>query len=416
VKLVGQRIQRIDGLSKVLGKTKYADDYLADDFMHAGVLRSHYPHAQLISINTEEAKSVPGVICVLTAQDIPGRNSFGVLVKDQPILAFDKVRYMGDAIAVVAGETKAIVDEALKKIHVEYKELPCITNPIEALEEGAPEIHAGGNLLVHHKVRKGDIEKGFREADVIHEEKYKTSRKAHCPLETEAGFSKISDDGLLTVWASTQTPHYDREEIAACLDIPQSRVRVIQTVTGGGFGSKIDISVQCILALVTWKTKRPAKMTYSLKEHFTVTHKRHPAILEYKVGAKKDGKITAAKISAYYDTGAYASYGPSGGGRASHHAMSVYEVPNLWSDIYVVYTNNTTSGAMRGFAIPQVTFACESHMEALARKLGINPVQFRLKNVLRYGSQTATGQILSTSVGIEKTIISASKAAHWSYE
>jgi CO/xanthine dehydrogenase Mo-binding subunit len=344
------------------------------------------------------------VVRIFTEKDIPGKKRVGTIIKDQPILAEDKVRYKGDPIALVAAETEDEAEETLGHIKIHYEELEPILTPERALEGGAPKIHETGNLLSRQLIIKGDVEKGFRQADIIVERTYTTPWVEHACLEPHSGIAYTDDQGRVTLCVSTQNPFYDQKEVADTLGLEPDRVRVIQAPTGGGFGSKLDVSVQCYLGLAAFHLKRPVKLVFTQEEAFETTSKRHPMKIQYKIGVTKGGKLTAVQVRILGDTGAYASYGSVVTTRAVIHAVGPYEVPNVSAEGLMVYTNNIWSGAMRGFGAPQVAFAHESQMDILAEELGMDPIDFRLKNVLKKGASTGTGQILDNSVGIGKTL------------
>ncbi|SDD48850.1 xanthine dehydrogenase family protein molybdopterin-binding subunit [Sporomusa acidovorans] len=406
---VGASVIRKDALYKVTGKAIFAADIKRPGMLHAKVLRSKVPHAMVEAIDTRQAAAYPGVVKVLTANDIPGTNNNGIIVKDEPVLVKDKICRIGDAIALVAAESEKAAAEAVNLIEVKLKELPPVFDPLEAMQPGAPLVHAS-NILCLQKIRKGDIEAGFAAADIIVENVYRTQQVAHSFIEPEAGVAEYNGTDI-TLWVSTQNAHYDRGEVARTMNMDASRVRIIQTVTGGGFGGKLDISVQCYIALLAYYTGRPVKLVYDREESMICSSKRHPYYMEYKTGATKNGKLTALKAKIVGDTGAYASYGPGVLTRAAVHATGPYEVPNVWVDAYGVYTNNPMAGAMRGFGVPQVAFAHESQMNLLAEKLGITPLEIRLRNALVRGSLTATGQLMQDSVGIIETLKQAVKQA-----
>ena len=276
--------------------------------------------------------------------------------------------------------------------------------PERALEPDAPKVHGTGNLLFHRLIVKGDVEKGFQEADVVVEQTYTTSWVEHACLEPDAGIAYVDGEGRIILHVSTQNPFYDQKEVADVLNLDLDRVRVIQAATGGGFGSKLDVSVQCYLGLAAFHLRRAVKLVYTQEEVFEATSKRHPMKIRYKTGATKNGKLTAIEVRILGDSGAYASYGPVVALRALVHATGPYEVPNFKAEGIMAYTNNNWAGAMRGFGVPQVAFAHESQMDILAEKLGMDPIDFRLANVLKEGSSTGTGQILHSSVGIGKTL------------
>ena len=430
---MGASVARKDAVQKVTGQAMFAADIVRPGMLYAKVLRSTVPHAVLKALDITEAAAYPGVVKVLTAADIPGASGegtllkgeicsdrdacfplvrpcgVGIILKDEPVLVHEKIRRIGDAIALVAAETEQAAEAALKLIKVSLQELPAVFDPIEAMKPDAPLVHSN-NILTVRKIRKGDVEAAFANADVILENRYQTQSVEHAYIEPEAGVAEY-DGSMLTMWVSTQNVHFDRKEVARTMNMDVNRVRIIQAVTGGGFGGKLDISVQCYLALLAYHTRRPVKMVYSREESMVASAKRHPYIIDYKTAATKDGKWTALKATIIADTGAYASYGPGVITRAAVHATGPYEVPNVWIDAYAVYTNNPMAGAMRGFGVPQVAFAHESQLDQLAEKLGLSPLAVRLKNVLVPGGTTATGQVLKHSVGIKETLLQAAQTA-----
>jgi len=404
MKQVGIEIPKVDALEKALGTAKYGADLPAQEALYLKVVRSPKPHAKIVRIETEEALRIPDVQRIFTAKDIPGKNLLGTITKDQPILASDRVRYIGDPVVLIAAKTEEALEDSAKKVVVVYEDLPCINHPEEALLPYAPLIHEKGNMLIQFHLDKGDVQRGFKEAEVIVEETYTTTWVDHAYLEPDAGISYLDEMGRITVVCPTQNVHYDQKEVAAVLGLPLDRVRIIQCATGGGFGGRLDITVQCLLALAVFHLKRPAKIVYSREEVFQVTSKRHPLKIQYKSGAKKDGTLTAVEVDILGDTGAYASYGATVAIRSAVHATGPYQVPNVKVRSRMAYTNNSWSGAMRGFGIPQMAFAHESQMDLLARALKMDPIEIRLKNCLRIGSETATGQTMMASVGIGETL------------
>lgn len=402
--VLGGNHVKVDSLEKVLGTAKYAGDYSMPDMLYGGVFRSTVPHAYIKKLNLEKARNIPGVACVLDHTAIPGKNRFGIIIKDEPCLVDDKVRRYGDAIAVVAAENEEILAEALEAIEVEYEELEPVFTIERAMEEDAPIIHGETNIHAHKHLERGNIEEAFEKCDVIVENTYSTHRLSHMFIEPDAGIGYIDDDGMLTVLASTQNAHYDRGEVAALLGVPANSVRVRQAVTGGGFGGKLDIGVQLHCALMTYYTKRPVKMVRSRKESTTVSSKRHPMVMTAKTGATRDGKILVTDIIQLGDTGAYASYGPAVIGRAPVHAAGPYDVPNVRVDATFVYTNNPMSGAFRGFGVPQASVVHEGQMNAIAKKLGMSCFDIRMINAQTVGSVLPTGQKLTESVGFKETL------------
>ncbi len=409
--VMGKNHIKVDALDKVMGRAKYAADYYLPDMLYGGVFRSTVPHAYIKKLDLEKAKALDGVVCVLDHTAIPGANRFGIIIKDEPCLVDDKVRRHGDAIAIVAAESEEKVNEALELIEVEYEEIEPVLSIERALEKDAPIIHGETNVHQTKHLEHGDVDEAFKHCDVIVENEYSTHCLSHMFIEPDAGISYYDSEGMLTLRVSTQNAHYDRGEVAKLLNLPMNKVRVIQAVTGGGFGGKLDISVQLHLALLTYYTKRPVKMVRTRKESTTVSSKRHPMIMKVKTGATKDGKIQAVDMVITGDTGAYASYGPAVIGRAPVHAAGPYEVPNVRCHATFVYTNNPMSGAFRGFGVPQVSVMHEGQMTAVAKALGMSPYEVRLINAQRVGSVLPTNQKLKDSVGFPDTLKLAKQKA-----
>ena len=402
---VGSSALKQDARAKVLGQAQFAADMKRPGMLYCKVVRneSKLAHAMIEGIDVSEAAAVPGVVAVFTAKDIPGPNGVGIILKDEPILVNDKIRRHGDALALVVAETEEIAIAAGKKVRATLKELPAYFAPQAAMAPDAVKIHGSSNVLTLRKVRKGDVEAGFAASALIVERRYTTQTIEHAYIEPEAGLAEY-DGRMVTVWVSTQNTHFDRKEVARNLGLGVHQVRIVQAVTGGGFGGKLDISVQCYLALAAYKTGRPVKMVWQREESMMASAKRHPYLIDYKTGVSADGKLLAVKANIIGDSGAYASYGPAVLTRAAVHATGPYEVPNVHVDAYAVYTNNPQAGAMRGFGIPQMAFAHETQMDLLAEELGISPLEIRRRNVLRPGGATATGQVLNHSVGIGMTL------------
>jgi len=404
MKQIGIEIPKVDALEKVLGEAKFGADLYTKEPLHLKVVRSIKPHAKIVKIELDEAIKVPGVDRIFTANDIPGNNLIGAVIKDQPVLALDRVRCIGDPIVLVSAKTMEAAEEASKKVLVVYENLPSINNPEEALKPYAPLIHEKGNLLLEFHINKGDVQRGFKESESIIEETYTTCFVKQAYLEPDAGLAYLDEDGRITVICPTQCVHYNQSEIASVLSQPLEKVRVIQSATGGGFGGRLDITIQCMLALAAFHLKKPVRIVYSQEEVFQATSKRHPFKIRYKSAAKNDGTLTAVEADILVDTGAYASYVPPVAVRSAIHATGPYQVPNVKVRIRMVYTNNPWAGAMRGFGVPQIAFAHESQMDLLANALKLDPIDIRLRNALRVGSETTTGQILTASVGISETI------------
>ncbi len=402
--IIGRPVPRKDARSKVLGEARYADDLSLPGTIYGKVLRSSLPHARIRSIDTSRARIYPGVVAVLTAQDVPGANSIGPSVKDQPVLCADVVRYAGDAVALVAAETEHAAEEALDQIEVDYEALPPVLDPLKAMEPGAPLVHPKGNIGAHLKVRRGDTGKAFREAAVVVERRFFTQRVEHAYMEPEAAFAAPDPEGGMTLWSSTQYPHRDQEEVSRILGLPQSRVRVHQMTTGGGFGGKLTPHAQCYAALIAWKTGRPAKIRYHRDESIIASHKRHPYVMDVKLGADKEGKLLAVEATFVGDTGAYMLEGRSVITKSVSHTAGPYYIPNIKTDGYAVFTNTVPCGAFRGYGVPQAVFALESLMDELAGRLGLDPIELRMRNALDTTVPTTTGQVLCASVPFKEML------------
>jgi len=413
---VGKNIFKVDAREKVTGKAIYPDDIYFDDMLYLKIKRATHPHAYLRRIDTSKAQKVPGVVKIITAADIPEVKNFGLIIKDQPVLIGigQKMRYMGDALAIVIAETKEAASRATGLIEVEVEELEIISEPLRAMEKNAPPIHQDGNILATHYLEKGDIKKGFAEADVIVENEFKTSFLDQVPLQVEAGVGIYDEkDSIIKIWAATQWLHDTQADMAQSLGLPKEKIRIIQPVIGGAFGKKEDISVHIYLALAAIATKRPVKLTYTREESMIAQSKRHPLIIRMKTGVTKKGYLTACQVEVIGDTGAYASSGLAVVHKGMYHCTGPYNVDNVKGIAHTVYTNNTYCGAMRGFGATQMAFAYESQMDILAQQLGIDPVQFRMQNAYEIGSTTPNSQILTYSVGVKETIRKAADIAGW---
>jgi len=411
-KIIGKPLARHDAWDKVFGKTVYADDYFLPGMLYGKVLRSEYAAANILSIDTSEAEKLPGVKAVMTAKDVPNNetitrfgqtHSVGGFEGLYRILAYKKVRFRGEAVALVAAETEVIAQKALKLIKVDYKPLPGVFDPIEAMKPGAYKVgESESNVICSYKVRKGDVEKGFSLSDVIVENTYQVPFIDHAYIETESGVAWIDDDGVITIRVSTQVIEHFRE-VAEVLGLPHNKVRVIGTMIGGGFGGKEDITVETCLALLTWKAKKPVKLTYTREESILAHSKRHPYIMKYRTGATKEGKLMALEAELVSDAGAYVYLSPWVLLYSTVGATGPYDIPYVKVDSYTVLTNNTFSSAMRGFGVPQVCFAYESQMDELARRLNLSPFDVRKRNYLKKGKALATGRVLDHYVAFPET-------------
>ncbi|RJX32484.1 MAG: hypothetical protein C4525_10410 [Desulfarculus sp.] len=419
--VAGTSVRRVDDPLKVTGKLKYGADYPAEGFLHGKILRSPHPHARIKSINIKKAQELEGVAAVLLAKDVPGRNGFGAIIPDQPVICGDKVRFVGDGVALVAAESEKIAHQALSLIEVEYEPLPAVFDPREAMAEGAPKIHEKGNLLSYDKLIKGDVAAGFAQAEVIIERTYQVPFLEHAYIEPDMVMAIPQPDGTMLVEGPMQAPFTTRRNVAPVLGLPINKVRCRQIHMGGGFGGKEDspIDIGCRAAVLAWHTKRPVRLALEREEITLQTAKRHPMIMEVKIGAKKDGTLTAFQGVIYDEQGAYASLGPrippAGGSHVHSMVMMAgpYEIPNVKVDAYLAYTNHPYGGAMRGFGAPQVHIAHEQVLDELATELGLSPLEIRRKNAFKLGSTTATGQVLNQSVGLRDTLEACAKAFEW---
>ena len=425
---VGKAKPNPNALAKITGIARFTDDYDFPGMLYARTKRAGVPHARIRAIDTSAARELEGVYAVLTHEDIPGRNAHGVVSIDWPVLCGRKVRYIGDAVAIVAAETQEIAAAALELIDVDYEKLPAVTDAIDAAKPDAPLVHEerpDGNLLKHIKVKKGDIDSGFASADVVVDQTYRTPTTEHLFLEPEcsigvpAGYTPTRFGGRCdalavrgetaahsktTIYVGSQIPYTDRDQAAATLGVEPDAVRVVATLMGGGFGGKEDIAGQIHTALLAEATQRPVKMLYTRQESLAVHPKRHATIIRIRTGATRDGKLTAVQATLYGDGGAYASLSEKVLTRATTHATGPYDVPNVKVDCFALYTNNVPCGAFRGFGVTQSCFAVESNMDTLAEKLGLDAIEFRRMNALDVGSETSTGQVMRESVGLNECI------------
>ena len=417
--VVGKRLDGLDEKAKVSGSVIYADDFTMDRMLYAKVFRSTKASAKIKSIDITAARSLTGVATVITAEDVPNNRSVtsavgqaadvGLLQASHHVLAEDRVRFYGEPIALVAAEDPDIAEVALKLIKIEYEALPGVFDPEEAMKDDAPKVHGDNNIIARWKLRRGDINKGFREADVIVENTYQTQFVEHAHLEPESGVAWIDDDGVLNLRVATQVIEQYRE-IAHILGIPESKVRIRGTLIGGGFGGKEDLTVEPYIALLSWKTGRPVKLTYEREEMMYGRHKRHPYKMRYKHGATRDGKVVAMEATLISDSGAFVYLSPWVLLYSAVHSTGPYYIPNVKVDSYSVLTNNIYTSACRGFGGPQVAVAYESQMDILARELKMDPAELRAKNYLKTGDETGTGQRIESKVLLTKTQEAAVKA------
>lgn len=401
-RVVGHPVIRPDAIEKVCGTARYTDDLSFEGMLHARVKRAGVPHAILKRLDVSEARALPGVVCVLTAEDIPGERNHGLVIYDWPIMigVGERIRYVGDALAIVAAETREIASQALSLIRAEFEPLPVVADPVQARQPQAPQLHESGNLLKHIKVRKGDVEQGFTESEVILEHTFHTPTTDHAFIEPECSLARPLPDGRMEVYVGSQIPYADRLQVARALGWPPERVRIVGQMMGGGFGGKEDIAGQIHAALLAHATGRPVKLLFDRHESLLVHPKRHATQIKVRLGAKRDGRLVAVQTELYGDSGAYASLGEKVMTRATTHSTGPYDLPHARADCYAMYTNNPPAGAFRGFGVTQSAFAIESMMDMLAHELHLDPIHVRRLNALRVGSITNTGQLLRESVGL----------------
>lgn len=404
--IVGHKHLRPDAVDKVTGEAIFTDDLSFEGMLFAKARRAMVPHAILKSLDTSKAKEVPGVHAVLTAEDIQGEQNHGLIIFDWPAIigVGERIRYVGDTIAIVAAETPEIAAQAADLIVAEFDPLPVITNPVQALKEDQPQLHPNGNLLKHIKVRKGDIQAGFADADIVIEHTFHTQTTDHAFLEPECSIAVPTSDGRMEIYVGSQIPYQDRSQVARVLGWDESRIRIVGQKMGGGFGGKEDIAGQVHAAMLANATQRPVKLLFDRHESLIVHPKRHATQIRVKIGAKFDGHIVATETELYGDTGAYASLGEKVMTRATTHSAGPYDVPHVRGDCYAMYTNNPPAGAFRGFGVTQSAFAIESMIDMLAERLQMDPIEIRRINALHVGSITNTGQVLDESVGLTECI------------
>ncbi len=388
--LIGASQPRKDGWAKAMGAARYTADIPLQNLRYGALLRSPHHHARILELDASAARSLPGVLAVLTSQDVPGDQTFGAIVQDQPVLAIDEVRHLGEPVALVVAKSQALARQAAESIQVEYEPLPAVLDPLEALQPGQPQVHPGGNLLSSYEVSAGDVAAGLAGAEVLLEEEFSVQRISPAYMEPENSLARWNADGSLTVWVSSQKPFEDRKAIAKVLGLPLEQVQVMGAVVGGAFGGKEDSSLAILAALAAWATRGAVQIVNSRHESFVAHPKRHPARFHVKIGARRDGTLVALHVVVHMDTGAYASYGPAVGQLLTEVVPGPYRIPNTYVRTHVVYTHSPYSGAMRGFGSPQAHFALESCLDMLAGRLGMDPLELRRKNLLRPGDRAST--------------------------
>ena len=425
--IIGKSVKRIDAEGKVRGETQYPGDINLPNQTYMKILFARRPHATIRKIDTSKAEEMEGVVAVFTAKDVPV-NEYGLIIKDQPVLCgpgsdkpyADRVRFVGDQVALVVAETEEIAKKACELIEVEYNDLLVVENAEMAMQEGATLVHPdhGSNVLLSYKIRKGDIEKGFAKADIIVEGEYHTPAQEHAYLAPESGLGYIDEEGRVTVAVAGQSAHDEQEAVAHALDIPMEQVRVIHPAIGGAFGGREDMSVQIVLGLAAWRlhqrsVNRPVKIIWSREESIIGHNKRHPYVIRAKWGATREGKIIAAESEVIADAGAYNYTSNKVLGNATLMVSGPYEIENVKVDSCAVYTNNIPRGAFRGFGGPQAAFACEIQINKLAEKLEMDPVELRIRNVAREGSLISVNTPLPKGVTMDSVIEECAQVSGW---
>jgi len=431
LKIAGSSVRRLDGVEKVTGSALYTGDVELSGMGFAKILRSTVPHAKIVKVDARKAESMPGVIAVLTRDDLPGLNSrYGAIYKDQSIVAADKVRYAGDPVAAVLAVDEMTAEQALGLIDVEYEDLPATTTIEEAVAEGAPLVHdqwfgkaelrgssygapdkfKGTNICSHFGYARGDAAKAFQKSDFVFEHTFRFPKVQHYSLEPHVMVAHFEHDRL-TVWSSCQDPFGLRDHLAAIFNLPLSHVRIVVPYVGGGYGGKLYVKAEPIAAALSWKARRPVKLVMTASDSFkTVT--RHPARVRIKSGVTADGRLLARECEIYMNTGAYADAGPRVTQKAGYRALGPYRIPDAKVDAYCVYTNTVPAGAFRGFGAVQVAWAYESHTDLIAERLGIDPLEFRLKNLLKKGEEYTPGDT-PVDCDLKEGLLKVAKALDW---
>lgn len=415
--VLGKRLPRVDGLEKVTGQSQYADDIVLPNMLRGLVVRSPYPHARILKIDTSRAEKLPGVLSVASAQDLP-RVRYGSSVQDETAFAVDRVRYAGEAVAAVVAIDLDAAKEALRLVQVEYEELPAVLDAHEALKPGSPLVHEeshtyrhlpgftpveGTNICYHYKLRRGDVETGFAESALLLEDTYRVPMAHHGYIEPQTAVCWFDPQGRATVWSPSAKPYGLRKDLAAVFQLPMSKVRVMSCRVGGSFGGKNDARLEHIGLVLARKAGRPVKMSMTRSETFASGTVRHPVTIWVKTGVKVDGTLHAREMEITWNTGAYCAAGGQLCKNSGHSAPGPYKIPHVKVDSLLVYTNNPIAGGMRGFGSPQIAWAVESQMDEIAERLGLDPVELRLRNAVEEGSLSCDGQVLH-SVGLKETI------------
>lgn len=409
---IGKSVIRDDAQGKATGKLKYMTDMVYSNMLWGKIVRSGVPHARILEIDTTDAERVPGVVSIVTYKDVPGENGFGVAISDQPVFCQDKVRYEGDPVAGVIAETEEIAEDAARKVRVKYELFPVVYDVQFALREDAPLVHDQGNVLIQSHVQNGDLERMFQEADYVIDKDYYCAFQFPVYLEREGGVAEYKD-GYLLMQCGSQYPHQDRRQLSKVLDMPEEKIKIVSNPVGGAFGGKDDLTVQAQLAVMAYKVGKPVKLVNTREESTKTSWKRHPTYLNMETAVKKDGTLLANRVNVIIDTGAYAGLGGAVLTNIIGHACGSYRVQAVDVTAKCVYTNNSPASAMRGFGIPQITFAIESQMDIIAEQLGLDPLEIRLKNSLKTGEKGPYGNTMSLTLGTVPTLQKVKQIELW---
>lgn len=415
--VVGTSPARLDAPDKATGRAMFVDDYSMRGMLHGAVVRCVSPRAVVTGVDLSGCLAAPGVAACLDASDIPGENVIPVIFRDMPCLAEKEVRFAGEPVAVVAADTREHAREAAGKAKISVEELPLVLDPEEALNTGpaTPVIYGDNNCFSEYSIHRGDVDAIFAGADFVVENRYRTPCQEHAYLETQGMIASMEPGGVMRILGSMQCPFYVREAVAAVLGFPLARVQVVQAATGGAFGGKEDVPsiVASQAALLAWKTGRPVKLIYTREEDMISMSKRHPGRIRYRTAVSKDGRLLAMDIDYILDAGAYATLSPVVLWRGAVHACGPYKLEGVRVRARAAATNKAPNGAFRGFGSPQILFAVESQVDAAAAELGLDPVEFRLKNFIEKGDETPGGQTLRDSVGLREAMETAVEKSSW---
>jgi len=426
LKYVGQSEARVDGVRKVTGFSRYTDDLKLAGMLFAKIKKSPYPHAKILKIDTSKAEKLPGVKVIITGKDVPVR--VGLYLEDKTFLAIDKVRFIGEPVAAVAAESEEIAEEAVSLIEVDYEELPAVFDPLEGIKPDAPLIHEdlgsykhasiilpvkGTNISNHYKIRKGDAEKGFKEADFVFENEFYVPPIQHSAIENHCAIAQVDPEGKITVWAGCQSPYAVRRTLATAFNIPLNKIRVISPAIGGGFGGKAGTTLEGIVIPLAQKVNyRPVKLNFKREDIFVNTFVRQGMYAKIKTGVKKNGRIVAEENKFYWDGGAYTEYGVNIARAGGYASTGPYDIPNVKADSICVYTNHPAGGPYRGFGMSEIHFAIEQNLDIVAHRIGMDAVEIRRKNALKDGSATVTGQVLE-NVGLLQCLEKVTEDIKW---